>query len=110
MKNGTENKSTLLLEDLNGHSTCRKLRDIEDSLKETGGIIAFKRVQAKPENARIDLQAAVQCVYSPEAESFILKITNENGWWARAQYSQGREELAAMDFIREVFEYEGRGD
>jgi hypothetical protein len=109
--NTKTDRLTLTLEDLNGHSTCRKLSDIESSLRETGGVVAFKRIPGPVESSGgVKLQAVVQCVYSPEADSFILKIKDEDGWRNRAQYSQGREEMAGLDFIREVFEAEGRAE
>lgn len=99
-------QKTLLLEDLNGHSVKRLMIDIISSLRETGGVVAFRKILRSDIGEK--LQATVQCVYHADGNAFTLKIKDGDEWEAKAMYSQGREELTALDFIREVFEAEGR--
>lgn len=121
--NTKTDKLTLSIEDLNGHSAPRDFDHLINSLRDTGGIIAFRQVPLVVVSAEVTttkatrgggarLQAVVQCVYSADTNDFVLKVLEDDGWTTLARYKQGREEMelaATYAFIREVFEAEGRG-
>lgn len=107
-------KTLLQLEDLNGHGTKRTLEAIQDSLKETGGIVAVTSSWKGAYAEAGKVIAVVKCVYDADQNAFVLKIRVSDAigaeWETAAVYTQNRVELASLDFVREVFEAEGRDD
>jgi hypothetical protein len=105
-------RKTLYLEDLNGHGIERTFSAITDSLKETGGVVAYRRLNNGPNDpgglGGVKLQAVVQCVYSADANVFALKVKAEKDWETRATCSPGLEGMITAGLIREIFEAEGR--